>query len=322
MRVLSCFLLTAMVGCASSAPEITRSEPPAIREVAFEPQPIPVASRPMIAEIEGRSVPETPKRVIARRSAYPAAGLVEWTLTNGLLVVYRHAPALDEYTAVLSPLAAADLEAERSVIANTRLSSVLEDVERRFAPSSRGADGGSRALGAPSGYAFVLTGPTPWEWIERDLAIRLSRVVGLEDVPAPRAPSRSWRAPVDWDEWPAYLLASQVVLERLPSATFAYDATSERAYLALSEDVDSIQVERALARATEAEMRSAREMAVRYWSSPSGVVAALATLYRVSGTFRPARAPENALDVAARIARMPPGRVDDILRRFRPEPDE
>ena len=310
MRFSILVSLLVLGGCAATAPPLevvpVEVEDLVAEDLAVGTEPVRVAPAPTIEDIESRVPEPTPKHLVRRRSVFPEADLVEWTLANGLTVAYRHSPESGGYRAALvtsgAPLDYLD-GAGVSLDAPSRLVEVTERVRDAFS-ASRSAG----AVGSPASSTLVVSGPIAWEWIEREVAVQLSQVGGGGAPAAP--PGR--RVAVDWDEWPAFLVARRVVLERAPQSRVTYDPSAERAVL----EVGALEAAAAFRPVDDAEARRVRSQVAARWSSPDGVVDALATLYGLNGQFRPARPPAEAVGVGERIERTPPSRVNEILRRF------
>ncbi|WP_420457571.1 hypothetical protein [Rubrivirga sp.] len=100
MRPAIVLFVLVGAGCASTAPEpvaappavVTAVEPPASAPILVEPEPVepaPVVPPPVL------------ERRIDRRAVYEQAGAVEWTLANGLTVVYVQEPEAEAYRAAV-----------------------------------------------------------------------------------------------------------------------------------------------------------------------------------------------------------------------------
>ena len=99
MRLACLALALLLSACGSSAPlppPVPEALPPPPARVPVEPQPEaePEAPAPVAPVVAPPSPPPTPPRLSVRaQSVYPAVDLYEWTLSNGMTVVYKRVDA-------------------------------------------------------------------------------------------------------------------------------------------------------------------------------------------------------------------------------------
>ncbi|WP_412067739.1 hypothetical protein [Rubrivirga sp. IMCC43871] len=152
MRLWPLLLALAAAGCATSTPPLVATPAPEARVDLPAPPPVRVVETPVVEELLPPEPPQAPRLRIDRRAVYPDAQATEWTLANGLVVVYVQGEA-EGYTvrvdgpgglANLPPALAADLAESGS--ARWGPLSAHVGLDRRVA--SGWADGIADALGA------------------------------------------------------------------------------------------------------------------------------------------------------------------------------
>ena len=132
-------------GCAGSAAPLVPLPVPEIEREAPPPAPVPVAVEVEVVQLP-MVPPPVPERRIARRAVYEDAGLIEWTLENGLTVVYVQHPVEGYHARLDAPTGWAGLpDPERPAYAH------LGDgrwgpLTARVEPGSRSAAGGADSL--------------------------------------------------------------------------------------------------------------------------------------------------------------------------------
>ena len=333
------FLLLSLVlaGCGASAPVRVASVP--VEPVAdVELAPVAVAA-PEIVEIEPSEPPPSARDRIVRRSVYEGERVAEWELQNGLTVVYTWDDDAADYHArleapggwaSLDPAASSRLrtaapvrwgalggavgpDRRRATGRADRLADVLGAVVEAFEASGGVAD----AFDRPEAFTLFVAGPVAWEWAEATVAGPVATVRGrgrFTSAPAeaarqPGEPA-ALRARADWDDWPAALVAGEVVAERVGARV---QTTFDGRFATLTTDAEPAG---ALGAASRAEVEAARDRAALRAATPLGRLDAVAALWAVPGRFRPAHPPEEAASLPARIARVSPARVDAALRRW------
>ena len=156
-------LLFALVGagCASTAPEPVLSPPADVVPVP-PPTPTPIRIEPEVVEPVPVVPPPVPERRIDRRAVYEQAGAVEWTLENGLTVVYVQDPGADGYRALVrAPTGWAGLPtavADRFVGLGE---ASWGELTARVGPDGREAGGASPGLEALVGDVAALFSDAP-----------------------------------------------------------------------------------------------------------------------------------------------------------------
>ena len=344
MRLRLLFLI-AVAGCSSPAPLVVAPPPeitPPPPVVSPEPDPIPVT-----IEVEPLDPVGADSGQVAQRRIYEGAQVAEWTLVNGLTVVYRWEPGADGYDARLSasggwravspsaqPFAprarwgaleavvSPDSRVARGEAA--RFDEVLSAVSDLF---SQSPDDGPEEVAAlfdrPTAFTLVVRGPIGWEWVESAIGGELSRVRGRRARVAPERidATDSIRATVEVTGSTLHMI--DVRSSDLPAVAVLAEALRTRG-ADLSIEADGVAVamtpiaqEGVWASLSDAELRQARSGAAQAARSPAGEVRALAYLYALPGRFRPVRPPAEAVDLADAIERVAPDRVRDLLDRLR-----
>ncbi|PAP77292.1 hypothetical protein [Rubrivirga marina] len=355
MRIAAVVLLIAVAsGCAATAPASVVAPSPAV-VVAVEPPappPVPVAERPEVVELAPLVPPPVPERRIERRSVYEQAGVTEWTLANGLTVVYLHEPNADVYRArVQAPtgwvslpasmrsvfeeggaatwgglLASVEPRRRVAVAEAETLAELVGSVEALFTRPSDPpvSEAIASAFDRPSDFVVVLSGPVEREWVEPVIATALAPLRGrdsefgpLLETPEPIA-SASLVAEINagWDDLPAIVLLSHLLADRSgrgDAVRLDFDAPRRVAHALVDPSGAGADVFRP---ASDDAIRVARTESARAAASPEGRILALAILYEVPGNVRPARPPSDALTLSDRIERTPPARVVDLLGRL------
>jgi hypothetical protein len=293
-----------------------------------------------------------PERRIDRRSVYEQAGVAEWTLANGLTVVYLHDPASEEYHARLqSPTGWASLPASMqstfheggtakwgvvegrvepsrrvATVRASTLASLVNSIEPLFSrpPDEPGAGAVASAFDRPAQFVLVMVGPAGREWVESVIAMGVATVRGRDSSFGPALDSAEpiasggFVSEIDagWDDVPPITILDRLLQGwggRGDAARLDFDASTGTARLWIEPALTPAEL---LQLSSERAILAAREAAARAAASPHGRLLALATLYEVPGDFRPARAPLEALSLPSRIARTSPDRVADFLRRL------
>lgn len=321
MRVglLSCLFVLA--GCASSAvPAVTVGTTQVIEEPPPPPPPILVED----AEIESITplTPQpTPRHRIVRRSVFEQARVAEWTLANGLTVVYHWDSQKTGYHVVVR---GQDLDSIRADASRT----VDGGLTVTAGPGVRLARGDAESLGAlvasvgalfsrtraeafapPSASLLVVSGPLEWEWVESTLAGLAE--AGSDQGASPTLDRASWQPA--WDDVPALRIAAEIVAVRAddPEA-----GERLRAGGPLAVTGDSSLALRLFAPVPSEAFESARQAAERQARAPAGTLDALLDLYAAPGRHRPPQPPSRAFDVPRRIASTTRAGVDALLARF------
>ncbi|MEM7786572.1 MAG: hypothetical protein AAF594_02480 [Bacteroidota bacterium] len=294
-RLIVLGLSVVVAACGTSRPPA----PPPEAEVAPpvmpvpEPEPLPEPPPPPPEPEPPPPPPEAPKGSIEARSLYPQVGLADWTLANGLRVVFKQ---LDAPSFVVRAL---DLESDSIVVQGEEaetLGDALAGVRPRLDPR--------RSASA----LVVVVGPADPEAAEGWVAARLASLMRGEvsyRLPIPPSPQR--RAEVDWDDLRASLVVRSLLESR--GASLALGGQSVRVEAASVAEMD-----RVLRPATDAEARAARdtlEVDAALWAET------LAFLYAEPGAFRPARRPEAAARLLDRLGAVPPAAVNALLDRLR-----
>ncbi|WP_412063277.1 hypothetical protein [Rubrivirga sp. IMCC45206] len=88
MRLWPLLLVLVVAGCATATPPIVATPAPEVRAEPPPPPPVRVVEAPVVEEILPPEPPVAPRLRIDRRAVYPDARATEWTLANGLVVVY------------------------------------------------------------------------------------------------------------------------------------------------------------------------------------------------------------------------------------------
>ena len=321
-------LLTAVLaGCAAPAPLVVA--PPA--EVTAPPRLPPVtttADPPVVTDpVEPRGAA---REEVVERRVYEEARVAEWTLANGVTVVYAWDVGADQYTVRLDgaesdPAPSPGLAGWGALRARVgsglrtargsavRLDSVLSDVAAVF---TRRPDTGdpvvASAFDRPSAFTVVIHGARSWTWVEGAVGRTLSRVRGRASVPPLAAPVARISRPVtvDADDLAAVAALDALVRTRTGEAALSVGPGGRR----------SLQSSRAGAlddAVPDAAIRAARSTAAAEAESGGGVVDALARLYALPGRFRPVRPPQVVRDLPGEIGRTPPERVRTLLDRLR-----
>lgn len=142
--VLLLFLVFG-AGCAGSAAPLVPLPVPDIEREAPPPAPVPVAVE--VEVVQPPVVPPpVPERRIARRAVYEDAGLIEWTLENGLTVVYVQYPVEGYHARLDAPTGWAGLpESDRPAYAHIGAGR-WGALTARLGPGSREAVGESDSL--------------------------------------------------------------------------------------------------------------------------------------------------------------------------------
>ena len=343
-------LLVVASGCAAGgAPIVVIAPPPAATVEPPERLPGPATPRPEVVDLSPVVPPETPKLQIDRRTVYEQVGVTEWTLANGLTVVYRHEPDGDRYRVrVQAPTGWADLpatmrapyvEAEGTtrgplVLAvephrrvavgrSETLTDLVDAVASLFSgePPASASGAVARAFDRPASFLVVLSGRAEREWVEPVIANELAQLRGRDnsfgpvlEAPDPIASALTAEARATWDDLPATAILSRALAVRAGAGVqVSYDAASGRVYLRADVGTPRDDLFRPF---SDDALRRARSDSAADAASPDGRLLALATLYEVPGTFRPARRPTEAITLPERIARTPPDRVAALLRQL------
>ena len=355
MRPAALVLLIAVVGgCATGAPASVVA-PVAEAVVVIDPPPPPpvrVVDAPEVIEIAPVEPPPVPERRIDRRSIYEQAGVTEWTLANGLTVVYLHDPDADAYRMrVQAPAGWASLPAPMRAPFRERETAAWGELLGRVEPTRRVAlaraetladlvgtipllfsrpsdapasEAVASAFDRPSEFVAVISGPAEREWVEPVIARELATFPGRDSGFGPHLESPEpilssglvAEVGAGWDDYPAVAIASHLLRTKSGRGEAArldlYPATGTVRLL-----VEPLLTQAELFQlATEDAIRTARAESVRAAASPEGRLFALAMLYEVPGDFRPAHPPLDALSLPDRIERTPPARVVALLRRL------
>lgn len=233
--------------------------------------------------------PEAPKGSVEARSLHPQVDLADWTLANGLRVVFKR---LDT-----------DGFAVRSESVGPGVAGL---------PTLEAAVAHARDLARLGAATVVLVGPAEAEVVEGWAGTRLATVRGSR-AGTDANPGRATE--IAWDDLPAALVLREVLDRRQPrSATLTLLPSPRSARLVLA--VSSVEaVAAALRSPSDAEVRQAR--AAVEDPGPALWAEVLLFLYAEPGDFRPARRPEAAADALARLRAVPPSAVNDLLDRLR-----
>ena len=343
--------LSLLVGCATSAPPVASPPVPPVAVVVEPAEVEPVAAGPSdgVRAEEDVFVPGLGAEAgaVVRRSVYETARVAEWELPNGLRVVYAWDADADGYAALLraplgwralaspppsldgdwGPLAATLGPDARTASGQAdRLSDLLDAVADLLGGAAD--EPGRRALGAafdrPSAFTLFLHGRPGSEWVEGAVAGRLGRVRGGLATVLPGRDARRAGAAAEvaatarasWDDWPSALVLGAALEAR--GASLREVADGQLAAAAPS----GAALRAALAPLSDAEARGARGRVLQAAASPSVLLRSLAYLYSLPGEHRPARAPSAVRDLAGRLARTPPDRVDALRARLAAAPAE
>lgn len=347
-------LIAAASGCVTSAPASVIAPAPRVEAVVEPPAPplVRVVEVAEVVEIAPVEPPPVPERRIDRRSVYEQAGVTEWTLANGLTVVYLHDPDADLYRVrVQAPAGWAALPASMRAPFRTRevaawgellawveptrrvavaraetLAELLAPIPRLFsgAPDTPAAGAVASAFDRPGAFVVVMSGPAEREWVEPVIATQLATFPGRDAGFGPRLETPDPIATdglvatvrAEWDDLPAVAIASRVLAERGgrgDAARLDLDPASRTALLLVEPLLTQAEL---LQLATEDAIRAARGATARSAATPEGRLLALAMLYEVPGDVRPARQPLDALALPDRVERTPPARVLDLFRRL------
>ncbi len=146
MRSVLLVSLLVVAGCASTVPAPVVSPPPAVAD-APPPEPEPIAVDVERPEPEPVEPPPVIERRIDRRAAYEQAGATEWTLANGLTVVYLHEPEAESYRALVrAPGGWASLPAAADRFVGAQ--GAWGELRARVGPDDREATGEAPGLSA------------------------------------------------------------------------------------------------------------------------------------------------------------------------------
>ena len=346
--VLLLALAVVASGCVGTAAPVVVIAPPPVREVEPPPDlPEPVPPAPEVVDLEPLSPPPTPRLQIDRRAVYELAGVVEWTLANGLTVVYLHDPDAEAYRArvqaptgwadlpapmrgryvepdvvVLGPLVAR-VEPSRRVATGQadRVTDLVDAVASLFAAPATSASGAvAEAFDRPASFVVALAGAADWEWVEPVIAGRLGSLRGRDsgfgpvlDAPEPVAVALRSEVAAGWEDLPAVAILGRALADRDRAVRLSFDARAGRVRLGVDGPASRDETFRPF---TDDALRRARSAAADDAATLDGRLLALATLYEVPGAFRPARRPDEAVTLADRIERTPPERVADLFRQL------
>ena len=357
MRVLpALLLLVSVAGCAAPAPAVVRppSATPAVETPPADPLVRLAAAE--VVDVTPISPPPVPELRIERRSVFERAGAVEWTLANGLTVVYVHDPRAEAYGArvvtpagwmTLPPASGAPYAALSAVqwgpltarvgpterVARGEAASLVDLVEAvadllterpdaaEAPPTVSQAEALRLAEEAfePSDRVTVfLLGPREREWVEPLVAAVLGGLRSGRDAFPPATSDAPVSAASVRGGW-----------DDLPSVLVLDRALSDRAgRLGGEADVlfdaaaGRIVVQSDVPAAALFEpfaddvLRRFRDEAAVAAASTAGRLDAFVYLYSLPGTFRPVRDPYDAVRLAGHIARTPPSAVADLLAQL------
>lgn len=146
MRPLLLSLLVVFgAGCAGSAAPLVPLPVPEIEREAPSPAAVPLAVEVEVVRPPS-GPPPVPARQIERRAVYEEVGITEWTLENGLTVVYVQRPVEGYHARVAAPSGWAGLPgADRPAYADIGAGR-WGPLTARLGPGSRDAVGGSDSL--------------------------------------------------------------------------------------------------------------------------------------------------------------------------------
>ena len=341
-------LAIAASGCVRTAAPVVVIAPPPVREVEPPPGlPEPALPTPEVVDLEPLEPPPTPRLQIDRRAVYEQAGVVEWTLANGLTVVYLHEPGADAYRVrVQAPTGWADLPATARgryadavdvpwspLIASVepsrrvakgqadRVTDLVDAVAALFTETPPAGGGAvAEAFDRPASFVVALSGAAEREWIEPVIATRLASLRGRDsgfgpilDAPEPVASALRSEVAATWEDLPAAAVLAQALADRDRAARLTFDGHDSRVRLSVDGPASRADTFRPF---TDDALRQARATAAGEAATPDGRLTALATLYEIPGAFRPARRPDEAVTLADRIERTPPDRVATLLRQL------
>ena len=285
--------VVALSACATTAPPprpapAPEAEPP---PAPVPPPPAPEPAPPPPPE-PPPPPPEAPEGTIEARSLYPQLDLADWTLANGLRVVFKRLDGDGFAVRSAAPTEPRDTEADGLPTLEDAIS-YARDVVR---------------VGVST---VVLVGPADVEAVEGWVATRLARVSGVpSDAGAPLGSGTL----LTWDDFPAALVL-RAVLDRRDAGQAALTISPSSRTLQLFLAVSSVDgVREALRPPSDAEVRAARSaigIDASLWAET------LALLFAEPGDYRPARRPEAASAALARIGAVPPSAVDALLERLR-----
>ena len=278
MRALPLFLAVALTGCWSTAPTVLTPAPPTVRVEPPAPDPQPVLVERQPAEPVPTTPPPVPKRRIAQRSIFEAERVTEWTLENGLTVIYAWDEAATGYAALVTgPSGGVLADGSGVSSASTRLQVSADrlDVVVGQATDVLAELGVAQAT-------VLLHGPLDGEWIEPTVAADLGRLPSSAGAPSPTSPPTGIVVAADWDDLPALHVVAALLARRPGASGVMFDAARGRATLARGAV--------SLDPATPDEIREARSLAARHSREPEAALATLDALYHLPGPFRP-RAP-------------------------------
>ena len=342
MRTLSALVVLALAGCAGTPPTVAPPPPTvAVFELPPPPRMVVVALAEMI-EVEPVEPPPVQEMRIDRRSVFEQAGAVEWTLANGLTVVYvEDETAVGYHARVVAPTGASSFTLGRAAVfrrgdptwgtltarieagervatgASDGLQSLLDDAARLLTstPDASQGDRGEALFEVTRHVRVFLLGSRDRAWIEPAVAATLGALRPENDALGSSAATDgdpSVRG--DWDDLPAIWVLDAALAERAgPGTRVRFDAMAGRIRL---ESDGGTPRPVLLARFDDADLRRARDQAARTAASPSARLEAFSALYGLPGTFRPARNPVDAARLPERIARTPPSAAADLLRRL------
>ncbi len=318
------FALVAVAGCASTAP------PPAPPPVVVQPLPPPgpgpvrVEAVPVETATMGPGPVQPPtvlERVIARRSVYESDRVAEWTLDNGLTVIYAWDDDAAEY-AMRASIPGDRLPSGHTNDRTTEPVTLAVGLHRQSvtAQAPRLDEAVAMAVdalgsGAPADAVVLLHGALGPEWVEPVVAEQLGRLRRRQ----PPATSPTRRAlDADWSDLPALMVVAQVLRARsAPSDPLALVFDPATGDLRLEARASSRRLlDGWLVPATPAVLRSAKDAAAQGARQPAGLLLALDALYQLPGTYRPARPVADARALADRVARTPPEQVAKLLARL------
>jgi len=206
------------------------------------------------------------------------------------------------------------------------LADLVNSIEPLFSrpPAEPGTGAVASAFDRPAQFVLVVVGPAGREWVEPVIASGVATIRGRDSSFGPVLDSAEpitsggvvSEIDAGWDDVPAIAILDRLLQDqggRGDAARLDFDASTGTARLLIEPLLTPAEL---LQLSSERAILAAREAAARAAASPHGRLLAVATLYEVPGGFRPARAPLEALSLPSRIARTPPDRVADLLRRL------
>ena len=303
MRLALTALAVVASGCMASAPPPAPRPAPPPASVEVEAPPVRViAVEPTVPEPRPVVPPPTPTRRIAQRSVYEQDRVAVYTLENGLTVVYAWDADAAEYASRVSHVGPTAPSASGLVVGSAR--SAVEGSGPRLDDVLDGVAQTVARVGA-SGTRVFVSGALEPEWVEPAVADVLGNVAAGRQLAAPVGETAG--VDVDWAELPALVVAAALAAERTPGASVLYDPATGRA----SARGTSAST---LAPASDAQARQARGSLSD--GSAADLLLALDALFQLPGRYTPARPVSDARAVRDRVARVPPGQVNDLLARL------